>query len=195
MAKTKSKTKVVTGKVRLSFVHLLAPHAINGGDAKYSTMIIIDKKDKTTIKRIKEAQRATYDAAKDDKLKGLTFDRVKTTLRDGDDPDDNTGDYPELKGHYFMNLSSNTRPEIVDGAKNPVTSEAEVYSGVYARVSLNTYAYNTSGNKGISAGLNNVQVVADGEHLDGRTTAEDDFDEWDDDNSDDDDEDDDDLLG
>ncbi|KRL13037.1 DUF2815 family protein [Schleiferilactobacillus perolens] len=183
-------TKVVTGKVRLSFVHLLAPHAINGGDAKYSTMIIIDKADKATLKKIKSAQKVAYDAAKADKLKGLTFEQVKTTLRDGDDPNDNTGDYPELKGHYFMNLSSTTQPQVIDGAKNPVTSEAEVYSGVYARVSLNTYAYNTSGNKGISAGLNNVQVVADGEHLDGRTSADDDFDEWDDDEEDDDD-----LLG
>lgn len=51
----------------------------------------------------------------------------------------------------------------------------EVYSGCYARVSINFYAYNVSGNKGIACGLNNVQKLSDGDYLGGRSRAEDDF--------------------
>lgn len=51
----------------------------------------------------------------------------------------------------------------------------EVYSGCYARVSLNFYAFNSNGNKGIACGLGNIQKIRDGESLGGKTTAADDF--------------------
>ncbi len=51
----------------------------------------------------------------------------------------------------------------------------EIYSGIYARFSINFYAFNTNGNKGIACGLNNVQKLADGEALGGKSRAEDDF--------------------
>ncbi|MNV25452.1 hypothetical protein D3C71_1165480 [compost metagenome] len=53
----------------------------------------------------------------------------------------------------------------------------EVYSGCFGRVSLNFYAFDTKGNKGVAAGLNNVQKMSDGDYLGGRSSAEDDFDE------------------
>lgn len=52
---------------------------------------------------------------------------------------------------------------------------SEVYSGCYARVSLNFYAFNSNGNKGIACGLGNIQKIRDGESLGGKTTAADDF--------------------
>ena len=52
---------------------------------------------------------------------------------------------------------------------------SEVYSGVYGRASINFYAFNSNGNKGIACGLNNLQKLRDGEPLGGRSRAEDDF--------------------
>ena len=184
-ATTQTTTKIITGKVRLSYVALLEPKAFEGQEAKYSTVILIPKTDKETINRIKKAQKAAYEAAKNDKLKGVKWEKVKTTLRDGDEEVD-TDEHPEYAGHYFMSVSSKSKPQIIDKYKNPVDSEDEVYSGVYARVSLNAYAYNTAGNKGISCGLNNVQIVAQGDYLGGRSSADADFDEWEDDEEDDD---------
>ena len=178
-------TKVITGKVRLSYVALLAPKAFEGQEPKYSTVILIPKDDTATINKIKKAQKAAYEAAKNDKLKGVKPDRVKTTLRDGDEEMD-TEEHPEYAGHYFMSVSSKTAPGIIDKYKNKVDSPEEVYSGVYARVSLNFYAYNTAGNKGVTAGLNNVQIVAKGDYLGGRASADADFDEWDEDEEEDD---------
>ena len=79
------------------------------------------------------------------------------------------------KGHWFINANSNTAPQIVDRAVNPILDKTEVYSGCYARVSLNFYAFNSNGNKGIACGLGNIQKVRDGEPLGGRTNAADDF--------------------
>ena len=137
------------------------------------------------MNKIRKAQKAAWEAAKNDKLKGVKWENVKHTLRDGDE-DIDTEEHPEYAGHYFMSVSSKTKPGIIDAFKNTIDSADDVYSGCYARVSINCFAYKTAGNKGISAGLNNVQVVAKGDYLGGRSSADADFDEWEDDEEDDD---------
>ena len=98
--------------------------------------------------------------------------RIKTPLRDGDAerPDDKA-----YKDSYFINANSATAPGIVDAARNPIIEHSEVYSGVYGRASINFYAFNSNGSKGIACGLNNLQKISDGEPLGGKTRAEDDF--------------------
>lgn len=166
-------TKVTTGKVRLSYAHIFEPHAMNEGqEAKYSVSVIIPKSDKETLKAIKEA---TDQAKKDgvgkwgNKIPG----NLKTPLRDGDVEREDDEAY---KGCYFLNASSKNKPGVVDANVQPVLDATEVYSGCYARLTLNFYAYNASGNKGIAAGLGNIQKLEDGEPLGGFTRAEDDFD-------------------
>ena len=56
-----------------------------------------------------------------------------------------------------------------------ILERSEVYSGVYGRASINFYAFNSNGNKGIACGLNNLQKIRDGEPLGGKPRAEDDF--------------------
>ena len=63
--------------------------------------------------------------------------------------------------------------EITDS--NPILTRSEVYSGVYGRASISFYAFNSSGNKGIACGLNNLQKIRDGEPLGGKASAESDF--------------------
>ena len=102
---------------------------------------------------------------------------LKLPLRDGDTERDDE----VYKNAYFVNANSTTAPQIVDRAVNPILDREEVYSGCYARVSINFYAYNTNGNKGIACGLGNIQKIADGEPLGGRSNAKDDFSSLDDD--------------
>ena len=96
---------------------------------------------------------------------------MKLPLRDGDTERDDE----VYKNCFFVNANSTTAPQIVDRSVQPILDREEVYSGCYARVSINFYAYNTNGNKGIACGLGNIQKIADGEALGGRTTAKDDF--------------------
>ena len=96
---------------------------------------------------------------------------IKLPLRDGDIERDDEA----YKGHYFINANSTTAPQIVDRAVKPILDRSEVYSGCYARVSLNFYAFNSNGNKGIACSLGKIQKISDGESLGGKTTAADDF--------------------
>ena len=97
---------------------------------------------------------------------------MKTPLRDGDKerPDDEA-----YKNSYFINANSGTAPGVVDANCQPIIDTSEVYSGVYGRASINFYAFNSNGNKGIACGLNNLQKIRDGEPLGGKARAEDDF--------------------
>lgn len=84
-------------------------------------------------------------------------------------------DDPAYANAYFINANSATAPGIVDADRNPVLARSEVYSGVYGRASINLYAFNSNGNKGIACGLNNLQLIRAGEPLGGKASAETDF--------------------
>lgn len=174
-------TKVITGMVRASYVNIFEPKAINGeGDPKYSMSIIIPKSDTKTIKAIEEAIEQAKEEGKP-KWGGKVPGNLKTPLRDGDLEREDDEAYADS---YFINASSKTAPGVIDQNKIKLTDSTTVYSGCYVRVSINFYPFNTNGNKGIAAGLNNVQKWKDGEFLGGRASAEDDFDELESDDDD-----------
>lgn len=177
MAKFNNPTKVITGvNTRWSYVNAWEAKSINGGAPKFSVSLIIPKSDTKTIEKIKAAIQAAYEEGQG-KLKGNgksvpALSVIKTPLRDGDAerPDDEA-----YAGAYFINANSATAPGIVDADRNPILDRSEVYSGVYGRASINFYAFNSNGNKGIACGLNNLQKIRDGEPLGGKSRAEDDF--------------------
>ncbi len=183
MAKFNNPTKVITGvNTRWSYVNAWEAKSINGGAPKYSVSLIIPKSDTKTIEKIQAAIQAAYEEGQG-KLKGNgksvpALSVLKTPLRDGDAerPDDEA--YADA---YFINANSATAPGIVDAERQPVIDRSEVYSGVYGRASINFYAFNSNGNKGIACGLNNLQKIRDGEPLGGKSRAEDDFDTEEDD--------------
>ena len=179
MAKTvkaENPQKVITGPdTRWSYANLWEPKSINGGAPKYSVSLIIPKSDTKTLAKVKAAIQAAYDEGQG-KLKGNgktvpPLSTLKTPLRDGSErPDD-----PNYADCYFLNANSATAPGIVDNACEPILDRSEVYSGVYGRASINFYAFNSNGNRGIAVGLNNLQKIREGEPLGGKSRAEDDF--------------------
>ena len=172
MSANKNTTKVVTGVVRLSYANVWEAVSINGGTPKYSVSLIIPKSDTKTI----EAINAAIDAAIKEgaaKFGGKIPNKaaLKLPLRDGDVERDDEA----YKGAYFVNANSTSAPQIVDRAVQPILDRGEVYSGCYARVSVNFYAFNSNGNRGIACGLGNIQKVRDGEPLGGKSSAAADF--------------------
>ena len=150
--------------------------SINGGAPKFSVSLIIPKSDKKTLEKIRAAIETAYEEGQS-KLKGNgksvpALSALKTPLRDGDAerPDDEA-----YANAYFVNANSSTAPGIVDADRQPIIDRSEVYSGVYGRASINFYAFNSNGNRGIACGLNNLQKIRDGEPLGGKSRAEDDF--------------------
>ena len=168
--------KVITGVCRLSYANIWQAKSINGGAPKYSASVLIPKSDTKTVAKVKAAIVAAYEEG-EGKLKGNgktapSLASLKTPLRDGDTerPDDEA-----YAGHWFINANSNTAPGVVDANREPIYDTSEIYSGVYARVSLSFYAFNSNGNRGIACALQNIQKVRDGEPLGGKSKAEDDF--------------------
>lgn len=175
--KVNNPMKVITGPdTRWSYANVWEAKSINGGTPKYSVSLIIPKSDTATIKKIEAAIEAAYKEG-EAKLKGNgrsvpALSVLKTPLRDGDAerPDDEA-----YANAYFVNANSATAPGIVDADRQEIIDRSEVYSGVYGRASINFYAFNSNGNKGIACGLNNLQKIRDGEPLGGKSRAEDDF--------------------
>lgn len=159
---------------RMSYLACWEPKSIEGSKPKYSVSAIIPKSDKATLVKIKKAvEEAKQDYA--EKWGGKIPPNLKTPLRDGDAdmPDDEA-----YKNSYFINANSKNAPQIVDSQVNPIIDKSEVYSGCYGRISVSFYGYNVNGNKGIAAGLGNIQKTKDGTPLGGMSTASEDFAEF-----------------
>ena len=188
MSKVTNPCKVITGKrTIMSYLNVNEPKVpLGGGTPKYSVSLIIPKSDTLTIAKIRAAIQAAYDEGQS-KLKGASkfipaLEDLKTPLRDGDK--DRKGD-DAYKDSYFVNANSTTKPGVVDADRNPILDSSELYSGIIGRASINFYAFNSNGNKGIACGLNNIQKLADGTPLGGHSRAEDDFADVDDDDDED----------
>lgn len=163
-------TKVIV-PCRFSYLHCWEPDSVNGSEPKYSVSAIIPKSDTKTVNAIKAAiEQAKKDSVS--KWGGKVPGNLKLPLRDGDidRPDDEA-----YAGCYFFNANSRQAPQVVDSKVQPILDQSEVYSGCYGKISVTFYGYNSNGNRGIAAGLGNIQKLKDGESLGGRTSAADDF--------------------
>ncbi|RSI19089.1 hypothetical protein D8882_03280 [Streptococcus sanguinis] len=169
-------TKVIVPG-RLSYANVWEPQSINGSEPKYSVSVIIPKSDKATIQKIQQAvEQAKQEAIS--KFGGKIPANLKLPLRDGDidRPDDEA-----YANSYFINCNSKQKPQVVDQQVQPILDQTEVYSGCYGRVSVTFYGFNSNGNRGVAAGLGNIQKLKDGEPLGGRVRPEDEFGTVDDD--------------
>lgn len=175
-------TKVITGEVRFSYLHVFEPYAGEVGQKpKYSVSLLIPKKDKQTIALIQEAVAEATDLGQTTKWGGKVPKNLKLPLRDGDE--EKADEHPEYEGMYFINASSERQPGLVDSHKQEIFSDQELKSGDYGLASINFYPFSVSGNNGVACGLNNLMKKRDGESLGGTpASAEADFaEEFDDD--------------
>jgi hypothetical protein len=168
-----STTKIVV-PCRISFANIWEPKSINGSDEKYSVSCIIPKSDKATLMKIHKAVEAAKEVASSKKWGGKIPGNLKLPLRDGDidRPDDEA-----YENSMFFNASSKDAPQIVDRKVQPILDAMECGSGDYCNVSINFYGYSASGNRGVAAGLGNIQLIKHGDRLAGKASASSDFEE------------------
>jgi hypothetical protein len=177
-----NENKVVFGPCRLSYTHVFNKYNPDdsGEDGKYMTNVLIPKTETETIEAIKGAIETAKKQAIVSKWGGKEPKKLDMPLRDGDEKDDDV-----YADHFYVNAKSNTRPGIVDKDLTPIVDEEEIYSGVWAYVSVTFYGYDVSGNRGIACGLNNIKKFKDDDKLGGRVSAESDFADFDDEDDDD----------
>lgn len=168
-------TKVVFGPCRQSYVYLFSKFIPNGGSestAKYMTSALIPESERETIAAIRKAIETARQQGISSKWNGKEPRNLDMPLRDGNDREKDADTYA---GHLYINAKCSTRPGVVDRRRVPIVDEEEVYSGMWAILSVTFYPYDSNGNKGIACGLNNVMKFKDDEHLGGRVSAESDF--------------------
>lgn len=169
-------TSVRLGEVRFSYTAVFQPKKNDDGTpSKYGVCIIIPKEDTETVNLVKEAIDAAKQRGKMEKWGGKIPANVKSCLRDGDiDREDDEA----FAGCYFLNASSRNKPGVKmleDGVVSDALDEEDFYSGCYGAVTLDFFPYESSGNKGVGAGLNNVIKTRDGDRLSGGRSADEDF--------------------
>lgn len=168
--------KVMLKNVRISFVKVFEAESFGGGEPKFSTQIILDKESDN----VEKLEKAILEAAKEKFASKIKGDKIsaslKTPLRDGDIERE---DYPEIyAGKLFANATSKRRPLVINADKTPLTADDDViYSGCYANVSVDTYPFDVSSNKGVALGLNGLQFAGHGEPLAGNGVSIEDFEE------------------
>ncbi len=172
-----NETTMTTGRARLSYEHLFKPYAHQPGqDEKYSVTILIPKSDVATKQRIDFAIAAATNLGVSKCWNGAKPPVVANPVYDGDGVRPNGDAFgDECKNHWVFTASSKTAPQIVDTGLNPIIDQSQVYSGIYARVSVNFFPYNSNGKRGVGCGLNAVQKLEDGEPLGGRVSVEEAF--------------------
>ena len=170
-------TKVLTGEVRLSYANLSTPRASQqGGEPKYSVTLLIPKTDNATKIDIEKSIQAAYDEGVSKKWGGL-HPQPKAILHDGDGIRQSGQPYgDECKGHWVITASTKNKPQVVGiDNVNCELAPQDIYSGMYARVTINFFPYDTAGSKGVGCGLGNVMKTRDGEPLSGGASAASDF--------------------
>lgn len=171
-----SETKIVIGPCRLGYTHVFSKFNPDGDDrtAKYMTNVLIPMNEKETVEAVQKAIGLAKQKGIAAKWGGKVPKNLDLPLRDGDDKDpDKVGD--TYQGMYYVNAKSSTRPGVVDRNGAAIMDEEEIYSGVWAIVSMTFYPYDSNGKRGVACGLNNIMKFKDDEKLGGRCSAETDF--------------------
>ena len=163
------KTKIVTPEIICSFPYLFT---VSDYTQKYGLSIPIPKTDTDSIEKIKVCICNAAENKWGKKARVEVGKKIESPLRDGDAERDDDEVY---SGTVFFSANSNKRPGVVDKALQPIISPEEIYPGCIIRASINFYAYDFKGKKGVACGLQNVMKVRDGEVIGGRSRAEDDF--------------------
>lgn len=167
MADTQDKRRVVTGKVRLSYLSVFEPRKSEfpGSKDKYSATILLPKTDTATYAKIMAAIEAAKEFGKEKTKKwaGKIPNGLHLPLHDGDGLKETSQEPygPECAGCWVFSASSEEKPGLVDASCNPIMSQADFYSGIYGRAAIQFYPYAT-GKNGIGIALGNLQKLEDG---------------------------------
>lgn len=174
--------KVITGKVRFSYVALTMPRTDLNGNQKYSVTALLPKTDVQTKAAIDKAIAEAIEEGRKGKWNGLVPPTVPTPIHDGDGVKQDGSPFgPECKGHWVFTASTNAdparpKPDVIDANLQPIMDATQIYSGMFGRLSVNFAPYFSAGKKGIGCYLNHAQKLADGEPLAGtKASASEDF--------------------
>lgn len=173
-------TTITIGEVRLSYCNLFQPRANQAGqEPKFSVTVLVPKTNTAAKSAIDAAINAALEAGVSKCWNGVKPPVPSICVHDGDGvrPSDGQPFGAECKGMWVFTASckADRPPFVVDANVQPIINQVDVYSGMWGRVNVTFFPYNSAGKKGIGCGLNGVQKLRDGDPLGSRVTAEEAF--------------------
>lgn len=177
----KTTSKIKKGRTLISpeataiFVYVWEPReSMNeGGAAQYSVSLLFKKKQDLTALRKAVATAAIEKFGTGAIKDGVLTSKYKDPFREADDMEN---PIPGYSGGVFITAKSKTKPGIVDTDLEQITDPMDFYPGCVCRASIVPFAFDKKGSKGVTFLLNNLQKIKEGDRLDGRKRAEDEFD-------------------
>ena len=141
-------------------------------EARFSINILFDEAAQKTPE-YKDMRREVKNAAEEKFGSNVEFSKLRLPFREAGEKDYNG--YEE--GMIFIQAWSKTKPGVVDARLQEIHDASDVWPGQLCRATIKPFAYDNSGNRGVSFALNNIQIVnTDMPRLDGRKKATEDFD-------------------
>lgn len=162
-----------------SYVTVLEPRPDQQGKMKFSISVLFPKNRSKELDPLRAMALAVASEKWGTKAADILARAKYPIIKDGDLKVDDEGRVdPVYKGMLVVSARTDRKPGVVDAKRQPVYTDQDVYSGCTVRISGGVFAYDYQGNKGVSLGLNNVQVCFLGPRIDGRKAAEEEFDEY-----------------
>lgn len=173
-------TRVLTGEVRLSYANLVEPQPdkLNpNSQPKYSVTLLIPKSDVATKQNIDASIEAAAAEAQSKIWGGVRPPVLLHPVHDGDGVRQNGTPFgPECKGCWVVTAKSKNKPQVVHQTDiNTELLPQDIYSGMYARVTINFFGYDANGKRAVGCGLGNVMKTREGKPLAGAVSAAADF--------------------
>jgi hypothetical protein len=169
----------ITPYATLSFPHLFSPKT-RGDDKQepvYSCSLLFDPNAQRSPE-FKAIQEGCIAAAKERWGDSVKINSLKFPFKDAGEKADKYQGYEA--GIIVVEAWTKQKPGIVDARKQDVLLPEQVYAGQLVRAQVKPFAWEVSGKRGVSLGLNNLQIVKhDAPRIDGRVAASAAFDEID----------------
>ena len=166
-----SESQANIGPVRLSYLNVFKARAndLKNGAKEFSVTLLFPKDNCDEQPNAKEEIAAVRKLLKDAVFAKWGENppaKLRNPIRDGDDEVDAQGE-PKAPGYYFLNVSAKEEypPLLIDGSRKVVTGGWQ--SGDWGIVQVSVFAYDTRGNRGVSAGLRAIQFISHGDSLGG----------------------------
>lgn len=174
-SKPKART-LITPEATAIFVYVWeARESMNEGNpAQYSISLLFKKnQDISALKKAVKAAAIEKFGTAAVNSEGRLTSKYKDPFREADDMEN---PIPGYRGGVFITAKSKTKPGIVDAHVEPITEPMDFYPGCVCKASVVPFAFDKKGSKGVTFLLNNIQKIKDGDRLDGKKRAEDEFD-------------------
>lgn len=169
---------IVTPIARVSFAHVFKPQQpmANASDPtpKYGVTLLFPAEADLTMLKVAAQEALTGKWGTDDTKWPRNGEGVLLLRSPFRDQGEKTYE-GYVKGAKFITVETKQKPGLLNQMGQEITDETLFFSGCWCWATVNAYAYDKAGNKGVKFGLTNLQLIAADEALGGRPRAQSEF--------------------